>query len=49
MANWDEAHWESTVDSGVPRSDQRSGLYQRYVPDFVDGVGLAIDGDIPVR
>lgn len=46
MAHWVEARWESSVDSGVTRSDQRSGLYQRYVPDLVDGAGLAVDGDI---
>jgi|SRR5680860_294346 len=46
MANWEEARWESSVDSGVPRSDQRAGLYQRYVPDLLDGAGLAVDGDI---
>lgn len=46
MATWEEAHWESAVDSGVPRAEQRSGRYQRYVPDHLDGVGLAVNGDI---
>lgn len=46
MATWEDAHWESSVDSGVPRHEQRSGVYQRYVPDLVDGIGLAVNGDI---
>lgn len=46
MATWEDAHWESSVDSGIPRHEQRSGVYQRYVPDLVDGIGLAVNGDI---
>ena len=49
MATWEDAHWESSLDSGVPRSAQRSGSYQRYVPDLLDGVGLAVDGDVSRR
>jgi Fic family protein len=49
MAAWEDAHWESSIDSGVPRSAQRSGSYQRYVPDFLDGVGLAVSGDVSRR
>lgn len=49
MATWDEADWESNVDSGVPRSARRSGSYQRYVPDLLDGVGLAVNGDLSRR
>ncbi len=46
MAGWEEARWESSVDSGVPKSAQRSGAYRRYVPDLLDGVGLAISGEL---
>lgn len=46
MATWEEAHWESSIDSGVPKSAQRSGLYQRYVPDRIVGAALAVRGDI---
>lgn len=46
MATWEDAHWESAVDSGVPRAEQRSGRYRRYVPDHLDGAGLAIDGTV---
>ncbi len=44
MGSWEEARWESSVHSGVPRSERRSGIYARYLPDLIDGVGLAIDG-----
>ncbi|MFD3684315.1 Fic family protein [Nocardiopsis sp. NPDC058631] len=46
MATWEEAHWESSVGSGVPRSARLSGTYQRYVPDGIDGLALAVDGDL---
>jgi Fic family protein len=49
MATWEDAHWESSVASGVPRTAQRSGSYQRYVPDNVDGLALAIDGELSRR
>ena len=45
----EQAHWESSVDGGVPRSEQGSGPYQRYVPDLVDGTALAVDGDVSRR
>lgn len=37
------------MTSGVPRSAQRSGAYQRYIPDSIDGLALAIDGDLSRR
>lgn len=46
MASWEEAHWESSVSSGVPRAEQRSGSYRRYVPDTLDGSAIAVDGDV---
>jgi Fic family protein len=46
MGSWEDALWESTLDSGIPKAERRSGRYQRYVPDFVDGVGLAVDGTV---
>lgn len=49
MAHWDEAHWESSVDSGVPRSARRSGAYLRYVPDAVDSLALRVDGEVSRR
>ena len=49
MATWEDAHWESSVDTGVPRPEHRSGVYQRYVPDPIDGIGLAINGNLSRR
>lgn len=49
MATWEEALWESNVGSGVPRAAQRSGPYSRYLPDSIDGVALAVDGDLSRR
>ncbi len=49
MAIWEAAWWEPSDPTQVPRLDRRSGPYQRYVPDPVDGVGLAIDGAIARR
>lgn len=43
MAAWESVHWDSDITSGVSRAQQRSGTYQRYVPDVVDGTALAID------
>ncbi|GAB3919096.1 hypothetical protein GCM10011575_29400 [Microlunatus endophyticus] len=49
MATWEEAHWQSSLDSGVPKVDRRSGTYHRYVPDSIDGLGLAVDGEVSRR
>lgn len=49
MASSEAAHWESTIDSGVPRAARRSGSYQRYVPDRIDASGLAVAGDLSRR
>ena len=49
MATWEGVHWESRIESGAPKSEQRSGLYRRYVPDLLDGVGLTVDGELSRR
>lgn len=46
MAAWEDAHWESEIGSGIPRAERRSGSYQRYVPDLLDGVGMAVSGEV---
>lgn len=46
MGTWDEAQWESSVDSGVPRRERRSGPYRRYVPDLLSGAPLALTPDV---
>ncbi|TDO43423.1 Fic family protein [Kribbella sp. VKM Ac-2527] len=49
MATWEQAYWEPSVDSNIPRSARRAGSYERYVPDSIDGLALVIDGDISRR
>lgn len=49
MATWEEARWESSLESGIPRAAQRSGTYRRYVPDRIDGLALAIEGELSRR
>lgn len=46
MAGWESAHWESSVASGLARGQQRSGRYQRYVPDILDGAAFGVAGDL---
>lgn len=46
MGAWEDAHWESAVESYVPRHERRSGSYPRYVPDCLDGISLAVDGTL---
>ncbi len=46
MASWETARWESRIESGVPRAAQRAGAYHRYVPDAIDGLALAVRGDL---
>ena len=49
MATWEEAHWESSIDSWAPRSARLSGPYRRYVPDGIDGLALAVGGELSRR
>lgn len=49
MAAWEEAHWEATVGSEMPRSARLSGPYLRYVPGEIDGLALAINGALSRR
>ncbi len=46
MATWEGAYWESSLTTGVPRHERRSGPYQRYVPDVLDGIGIAVGGQL---
>lgn len=39
----------SPASNPGPRSARRSGTYRRYVPDRVDGLGFAVDGDLSRR
>ncbi len=49
MATWEPARWDSDLTTGIPRSAQRSGAYERYVPDMIDGTGLAVDAGVSRR
>lgn len=44
MAGWEDGHWESSLNSGTPRSQRRSGTYRRSVPDLLDGLAVAVAG-----
>lgn len=46
MATWEPAHWEPHLEPGLPRAAQRGGSYDRYVPDAIDGLALAVRGDL---
>ena len=49
MAHRDDAHWESSPESGVPRRDRRVGLYQRHVPDRLEAHPVTLDGELARR
>lgn len=49
MAEWEHAYWESSVESGVPRRDRRSGSYRRYLPDPLDGWPVVVDGELSLH
>lgn len=46
MASWDEGLWASSIESGLPRRDRRSGIYRRYVPDPLIGSPLLLPPDL---
>lgn len=37
MAQWEKHHWESTIESGLPRRERRRGTYATYLPDPLMG------------
>lgn len=46
MATWDQGEWVSSIESGLPRRDRRSGAYRRYVPDMLVGGPLQLPRDV---
>ncbi len=42
MATWDKCEWASTIESGLPKRDRRSGSYRCYVPDPLQGSPLEL-------
>ena len=49
MGRWHEAYWESTIVSGVPARDRRSGTYRWYEPDLLGPLPLQIGTDLSAR
>lgn len=37
MAQLEPHFWESSIESGLPRRERRSGEYQTYLPDLLMG------------
>jgi len=46
MASWDENRWESSIESGLPRRDRRSGQFRTYVPDELVASPLVLPRDV---
>ncbi len=46
MASWQRATWQTSLESGVPRRDRRSGTFSTYVPDNLNGAPLALNVDL---
>lgn len=46
MATWEQDEWASSIESGLPRRDRRSGTYRRYVPDTLLGSPLLLPPDV---
>ena len=46
MASWEQSEWQSSIESGLPRRDRRSGTYRRYVPDMLLGSPLLLPHDV---
>ncbi|MGO1899304.1 MAG: Fic family protein [Brevibacterium yomogidense] len=42
MGIWQPRHWESEVDSGVPRRERRSGEFCAYIPDLLTDAPLML-------
>lgn len=49
MATWLDGHWESGVESGVPRRDRRSGPFRHYLPDHLGGWPVVVDDHLSSR
>lgn len=42
MGHYSSHYWENPYDSGIPRSDRRSGGYRAYTPTALAGMRLAV-------
>lgn len=46
MATWEQDAWASSIESGLPRRDRRSGTFRRYLPDTLLGSPLLLPPDV---
>lgn len=46
MSSWEDAWWESSIDSGVPRRERRQGAYRCFVPDLLEGQPIVLGADL---
>ena len=46
MATWRADEWASSIESGLPRRDRRSGAFRAYVPDALVGSPLLLPPDV---
>lgn len=46
MGAFEEAFWQASLASGVPRREQRACRYQCYLPDRVSGATLLVEGEV---
>jgi Fic family protein len=46
VAAWEQAHWESSIESGVPRRERQSGAYTRYVPDALEAHPVTMTSEL---
>lgn len=46
MGHFTTQHWENPHDSGIPRTDRRSGGYRTYTPSALTGMRLTIGPEV---
>jgi Fic family protein len=49
MGHYSEHYWENPYDSGVPRTDRRSGEFRAYSPTALAGMRLAISPEVDAQ
>lgn len=46
MATWEQREWVSSIESGLPRRERRSGMYRAYLPDLLLGGPLQLPPEV---
>lgn len=49
MATWEQGSWTSSIESGLPRRDRRSGTFRSYVPDPLQASPLLLPPEVDAR